>query len=393
MSYLSQLLGQTVYFQEKPYGKIIDMAIFENRPNPPVSKIEIKKGKHKLTISPHALQLQNGRWILNSNHMPQLPYDHKDFYLAEDLLDKQVIDIDGRRVVRVNDVVIEANGEMKVIGIDVGFTGILRRLGINVFSKQAIIIPWQFIQAFDYQTGSIQIKLTQTNLAKLHPAEIADLIEDVGTKERLGIVESLDANKAAAAIEETDSETQASLLEDIPANELKDILNKMRISKLADILGDLRVDKSKEIESVLSTERAERVRKLLTYDDNEAGGLMHPHFVAVDKKTTVKELVKTLKSQEKLPEAIVVTNGDNKLVGSIKTKNFLTADSLAVLEDIVEDKQFVYSHIHIGEVIALFSEYNLRILPVVNADKQPIGVILIDDILSILEEEKENDSI
>src|SRR5690348_10373958 len=143
MTFLSQILGKTVYYQEKPFGKIIDMAVFENRPHPPISKVEIKHGNKKLTIAPSALSFKKNRFYLDSPHIPFLPYDHKDFYLGEDLLDKQVIDIDGRRLVRVNDVAIEINGELKVEGIDVGFGGILRRLGISQLLFKARIIPWQ----------------------------------------------------------------------------------------------------------------------------------------------------------------------------------------------------------------------------------------------------------
>src|SRR5579859_5104369 len=124
MLYLSQLLGKKIFFQGKPFGKIVDMAIFINKTVPPVSKIEILQGKTKITIPPQAIRFENGTIILTTNNIPHLPYDHKDFYLGEDLLDKQVIDIDGRRLVRVNDVVLENGHELKVSGIDIGIDGI-----------------------------------------------------------------------------------------------------------------------------------------------------------------------------------------------------------------------------------------------------------------------------
>src|SRR6266550_6975257 len=131
MLYLSQLLNKPIYSEGKTFGKIADMAIFENRPNPPVSKLEIRVGKKKITIPPQAVALKNNRLVLKRGQIPHMPFDNKDFYLAGDLLDKQVIDIDGRRLVRVNDVLLEDEGELKVVGIDVGTAGILRRLGMN----------------------------------------------------------------------------------------------------------------------------------------------------------------------------------------------------------------------------------------------------------------------
>ncbi|MDE2026242.1 MAG: PRC-barrel domain-containing protein, partial [Patescibacteria group bacterium] len=128
MVYLSQLLGKTVYYQRKPYGKLADLAIFTNSDKPHIAKFEIKKGNKKLTVSPNAITFDKNLLTLTTQQIPLLPYDHNDFYLNEDLLDKQVIDIDGRRLVRVNDVALEQNGQLKVVGIDVGFPGIMRRL-------------------------------------------------------------------------------------------------------------------------------------------------------------------------------------------------------------------------------------------------------------------------
>src|SRR5258706_9146979 len=155
MMYLSQLLGKTIYYENKPYGKIIDLAVFQNRPQPPISKIEIKRDNKKLTISLHAILFQDGKYILKTNQIPFLPFDTNDFYLAADLLDKQVIDVNGKRLVRVNDVALESNGELKVVGIDIGVQGLLRRLGLKNLFFSPKIIPWDYIEAFDYSSGDI----------------------------------------------------------------------------------------------------------------------------------------------------------------------------------------------------------------------------------------------
>lgn len=393
MVYVSQLLGKSIYYQDKPFGTIIDMAIFANRPQAPISKFEIKRGKKKLTVSPQAIAYNGKQFILKTSQIPLLPYDHNDFYLAEDLLDKQVIDVDGKRLVRVNDIMLEGDNELHVAGIDIGFPGILRRLGVDFFQKYTSIIPWQYIEAFDYQTGNVQIKLAQHRLNALHPSEIADILEDAGAKERLGIVAALDAKKAARAIEETNDETQISILEELPVNRFKEVINKIQTPLLADILNHFHTQKTQEITKALGEEKAKRVQKLLSFPDDVAGGLMHPSFFSVDGAMTVKEVLKKLYTIEKSPEAIVVTNGNGKLVGTIRTKNLLILDYLALLKDIVEDKKFVFADRHASDIIKLFAEYNLRILPVVNKEKQPIGVVLIDDILDLLQGEQEHEAI
>lgn len=367
------------------------MAVFLNKTDPPISKIEIRQGKNKLTIPPHALRMENGRFILTTNDFPHLPYDHKDLYLAEDLLDKQVIDIDGRRLVRVNDVVLENGHELKVAGIDIGFDGVLRRLGLGKIKFEPKILPWNVIEAFDYDTGNIKIKLTQNNLSRLHPADLADILEDAGTKERLGIVESLDARQAALAIEEADEETQVSILENLTPDVLKAVINKMHISEIADVFHDLNPVKSIEIQKVLDADKLQSVKRLSAFSDTVAGGLMHEHFLKKDGQTVIKNLMQELRESPFTPEAIVVTNGDSKFAGTVQIKDLVHIDPLALLTDSVSEKMYIYETTSFNEIIRLFAQYNLRVIPVVNKDKQPIGIVMVDDILKIIHEENERD--
>lgn len=386
--YLSQLLNKPVYKEGKFFGKVTDMAIFENRPNPPISKFEIKKGTKKITVSPHAVALKNNRFYLQGGQVTMLPYDNQDFYLAEDLLDKQVIDVDGKRLVRVNDILLEGNGEIKVMGIDVGTGGILRRLGISlpVASK---VLPWGLIEAFDYDTGNIRIKLTQHSLSTLHPADIADILEEAGSKERVGIVTALDAKKAAMAIEESNEETQASILEELPSSPFKEIVGKMHSSEIADLFRFLNPIKKKEIQTVLLPEKVQKIRKALSFNDDVAGGIMRLGFFTVNGNTTVKEAIKLFSEKSKVPETIIVTNESGKISGIVYSKELLRIDRLAQLKDIINEKKYVYPDAQFPLIMKLFSQYNLRCLPVVDKEKKPIGIIIIDDLLRIIEEEEE----
>src|SRR5437868_5485902 len=130
MLYLSQILNKQLYFNDKSYGKVIDIAVNDNEATPPISKIVIKQGGKKSVIDAGFVSFSNGKWLLKSDTVPYLPYEHKDFYIAEDLLDKQVIDINGKRLVRVNDIVLKQTETLRVEAIDIGFSGLLRRLGI-----------------------------------------------------------------------------------------------------------------------------------------------------------------------------------------------------------------------------------------------------------------------
>lgn len=383
--YVSQLINKPIYKEGKLFGKVTDMAIFENRPNPPISKFEIKQGKKKITVSPHAVAYKNNRFILSGGHIPLLPYDNQDYYLAEDLLDKQVIDVDGKRLVRVNDILIEDEGELKVIGIDVGTAGILRRLGIST-SLPSKVLPWGLIEAFDYETGIIRIKLTQHSLTTLHPADIADILEEAGSKERVGIVTALDSKKAAQAIEESTEETQASILEELPSSPFKEIVGKMHSSEIADLFRFLNPIKRKEIQTLLKPEKVLKIKNALAFKDDVAGGIMRLGFFAVDGDTTVKQAVKMFSEKSSVPETIIVTNGSGRTSGIVYSKELLRVDQLAFLKDIISEKKYVYADAEFPLIMKLFSQYNLRSLPVIDKDKKPIGIIIIDDLIRILEE-------
>ena len=394
MIYLSDLLNKKVYFNRKVFGEMVDFAVQERTPNPSVSKVVIKRKGKKLTISPSFLAIKHNFAVLTDDKAPLLPFDEGDFYLNEDLLDKQVIDTDDKRLVRVNDIVFDNTGELKVIGIDIGAAGILRRLGVGKFIKvPAKILPWQMIEAFDYQTGNIKINMTQHKLESMHPSELADILEDLGTKERQGVVESLGAKKAARALENADSKTQEAILEEMPSSVLEKVVAKMHVSEIADIFYKINPLRIREMLKLIGSERAEKVEKLLNFGTDTAGGTMRTGFISLDGNTTVKETFNALYKLVPKPEVIVVTNGNEKLVGTIYTKDILDSDSLAILKDIVTDRKFVIPETDFNQVISLFGRYNLRALPVVDKDKKPIGVITVGIVLSRIEERTQTDEI
>jgi CBS domain-containing protein/sporulation protein YlmC with PRC-barrel domain len=338
MIYLSDLLNRKVYFNRKVFGEMVDFAVQEQTPNPSVSKVVIKRKGKKLTISPSFLAIKPNFAVLTDDKAPLLPFDEGDFYLNEDLLDKQVIDTNDKRLVRVNDIVFESEQELKVIGIDIGTAGLLRRLGIKRFiNPPAKILPWQMIEAFDYQTGNIKINLTQHKLESMHPSE------------------------------------------------------KMHVSEIAEIFYKINPLRIREILKFIGSERAGKVEKLLDFRADTAGAAMRTGFASLDGNTTVKEAFNALYKLVPKPEAIIITNGNEKLVGTIYTKDILDSDSLAILKDIVTDRKFVVPDTDFNQVISLFGRYNLRALPVVDKDKKPLGVITAGIVLSKIEERTQTD--
>jgi magnesium transporter len=394
MIYLSGLLNKKVYYEHKLFGEMVDFAVLESTPNPSVSKVVLKKDGKKLTISPSFLSIKRNGAMLTDAKAPLLPFDEGDFYLNEDLLDKQVIDINDKRLVRVNDIVLESNEDLKVIGIDIGTAGILRRLGLSrVFHLEPKILPWQMIEAFDYQTGNVKISLTQNRLDAMHPSELADILEDLGSKERRGVVESLEARRAAMAIEEVDFRTRDAILEELSSSVLGKVVRRMHVVKIANLFYRLNPLRIREILNLVGEERAQKVERLLDFSADQAGGVMRTTFISLDGNTTIKEVFGILYETPVKPEGIVVTNGNQKLVGVVYTKDIIDSDSLALLKDLVTERKFVHPDVDFNQVINLFGRYNLRLLPVVDKNKVPIGVISAGIVLAKIEERTKADEI
>ena len=391
MLYLSELLQKTLMQGGRSFGKVVDLSVSQNGQGPVITKIVIKRSGEKLFIPAGTVQVQDGRWILRGAHVTTLPRTDGDFYLAEDLLDKQVIDINGRRLVRVNDVLLKANGELKVEGIDIGLSGILRRLGLHFPQMHTITLPWSLIEAFDYQTGSIQLKLTQSRLNTFHPAEIADILEEAGAKERVGLVNALDAKKAASAISKTDTDTQTAILEQVPSSKLKHILERMRSSAIADVIDRLNPFASSRIFNTLESEKAKRVKRLLIFEDDEAGGLMDFTFYKAPAVQTVGQTYAALAENGIRPEAVILVNEDGKIQGTVLTRTLLNRNSDTPLKDLVRQRVFVYEDAPFSKILKLFAAYNVRLLPVVDKHKIVIGVISVESILAKIQEEEEKE--
>jgi magnesium transporter len=391
MIYLSQVINKKIFYHDNPIGKVIDVAVTENKQTPLIAYILVKNNQERFILHAGDVKFSDNVWKTKGDSIGKLPAEESHFYLAEDLLDKQVIDINGKRLVRVNDILLKDNGELKVEGIDIGFSGVLRRLGFGVEHMRTMTLPWSLIEAFDYQTGNVQLKLTQSKLNTFHPAELADILEEAGTKERLGVVSALEASQAANAIAEADEETQSAILEQVPTHKLKKIVDKMHSSVLADVIDKLNPFTSDKIFETLESEKAKKVKKLLIFEDDEAGGLMDFSFFREKGSKTIGETLEILAINEIRPEVIIVIDADDKILGTVPTKTLINRDKETKLQEFIKDTNFVYEDAPFSQILRLFAEYNLRLLPVVDAKQKVIGAITIDHLLAHIQEEEEKE--
>jgi len=316
--------------------------------------------------------------------------------LGKDVLDNQLIDVDGKRVVRVNDVqLIEAGDIWRVSGADVSLQGFVRRLmpkGFYGNDRVVEVIDWADVGylATDTATVTVQLKSSKDKLSRLHPVEIAQLAEALSPIHRTEVVESLDDEIAADTLEEMSTEAQARILEDMDEERAADLLEEMSPDDAVDVLDEMDDEKAQELFDLMEDHEKADVAELMHFDNDTAGGLMTTEFVVFPKDLTVGETIRSLREMAETPNMIyylyVVEEKDSwKLCGLISLRSLILADPTYKLADVMR-KEFRYAHPSESaeEVAQTISEYNLLALPVMDETGDILGIITVDDAMEIL---------
>jgi CBS domain-containing protein len=332
---------------------------------------------------------------LNSDILDLHPFMRREgeVLLARDVLDKQLIDVDGKRVVRVNDVqIIEAASDWRVTGADVSLTGLWRRLAPPFLRsvRPVEVIDWADVGYLGTAAATVQLKSSRGKLARLHPVEIARLAEAFSYQQGAEIVESLDDETAAETLEEMAAERQAQIIGDMDAERAADILEHMSPDEAADVLGDLPEVKAEDLFNRMEGDEQSEVAELLPYEDDTAGGMMTTEFVTLPRDLTVGEALARLREMAETPNMIyylyVVPVEDSwKLVGVIALRNLILADPSAPLEQVMRSHlQVAHPDDSASEVAQKVSEYNLLALPVVDETGDILGIVTVDDAIEFL---------
>ena len=334
-----------------------------------------------------------------SGRQPASPTESETLWLRRDVLDRQIIDIQGRKVVRVNDITLEpAGGELFLRRVETGLAGAVRRLLSGVLAPSILSrlaaglsrqgIPWEFVGMVEPGSTRIRLKVHQ-QLVKMHPADLADILEDLGRVERREIVSALDPETAAHAISEAEPSVQAALVEAIPADQAADLLEEMPPDTAADILGDLPSETSQAVLDAMEASEADEIRELLTFDEDTAGGLMTSDFFRARAQWTVGE---TLAEIQKVDDALLremdeipVVESGERLVGVVPLVRLVRAQGgRPVTEVLRREARAVTTAAPLREVVERFGKYHLRALAVVDEFGELVGIISIEDVLSRL---------
>jgi magnesium transporter len=326
-----------------------------------------------------------------------------ELLLKRDLLDRQIIDVHGRKVVRVNDVEIDSTPlnshlVLDVLAVDVGTRGAIRRLAkglIPSFTLRALlekipprVIPWEFVDLLETDPARrVKLKIAYEGLSKLHPADIADIVEDLPAAEREAVFETIDEEVAAETLEEIEHDIRVSIVESLDNNRAADIVEEMDPDAAADLLGDLTEDRSGEILKEMAPEERQEVTQLLEFGEHTAAGRMTTEFIAVGETAVVEDAIEALKRFEGSREAlatIYLTDAAHRLVGSVPLVKIAISSPAVQLSQLSEPSVSCAPDTPQSEVAALFDKYNLITLAVIDEHGRVAGIITADDVITML---------
>lgn len=402
MSYISELLDNKVYdSSDAVVGKLEDILITpKDGKFEPLEFLVIRTPAKKIKFVPYdfvanfnssEISLKN---LFNKIALDVLPSGRNYIYLRKEILDRQIVDVAGTRVVRVDDLRIGVvENKMSVLAIDRSFRAILRRLGLDWLFFGGIfpvkLIDWRHAKFLE---GKAPLKLNTAAdaLGQLHPADLANIVEELDVKSGSSFLESLSSEDAAKVLEEVDPQLQTILVKHLGPDRAGKILSQMSSDEFADLVKTFSDHEAREILEKVGGGRAQSVQKLISYEDDTAGGLMTLDFFTARPDWTVEKTIEELRKVSNKMRSIVhiyVAGEDGKFLGAVSLRRMLLADRQALISKMAKGFP-AHSTLKPGDkipkVIKLMTKYNLYTAAVIDKDKKLAGVVTIDDVMRLL---------
>jgi magnesium transporter len=404
---LTLLLGTLITNQQgRVQGRLKDVAVATGPSAGKVAGLLLKTHDGpRLVAVKDVLQTPAGTLELREDAVLQpLRGDENLLLLQQDVMDRQIIDVHGRKVVRVNDVDLQwfaQNGheELRVSEVAVGLRGAVRRLLKGVMPRHSLenfamrfrasIIPWEFVDLIEVDPARrVKLKIEHARLAHMHPSDLADILEDLPQQERDAIFVSLDEEVAAEALEEVDPRLQKSLLESLDSGRVADIVEEMDPGAAADLLAELSDERSEAILGEMNPEERHDVEELLEFRENSAAGRMTTDFVQVSSSVSVGDAVRAIREFDGDAEAVTdifLTGHDDVLEGVVPLSRLILALGETRVAVLAEPRVIsCHAEAHQDEVAELFDKYNLHALPVVDSANRLVGVVQADHVIAFL---------
>ena len=400
MLFLSRLVGRPVRDRHgDSFGKIRDLIVALGEQYPPVTGLVVRVTGGRDIFLPwtdvEEIDADGARLRTTLIDMESFRQRPNEIRLWLDLLDKQIVDVEGRKIVRVNDIQLApVDGRLRLVAVDVGLAGILRRLGLAgpgerlaraLHLEAENYIEWEDVDPVESSVSSLKLRVPHEALGTLHPADVAHIVEQLAPRDRAGILAALDDERAADVLEELNADDQVDILEALEPEKAADILEEMGPDEAADLVADLSEERQEQLLGLMEPEEASDVRELLAYGEETAGGLMTTDFITITPEMTAEQVIERLR--ELHPDAdqvyyLYVTDADGILVGTITLRGLIVAAPETPVRDFMRsDPISVGVDLDAEEVGAAIARYNLLALPVVDADGRMQGIVTVDDAL------------
>jgi len=410
--YLSQVTGCKIYdLNGTRLGKVIDIIVNtvqhgqhkEEAFRPVIVGLKTKINGEILYLNFEFIRIEKNKRSFSfiCSKVEQLPKTTIEncLPLVKNILDRQIVDINGRKLVRVNDIrLVSIDPEIYALAVDISTEGLLRRLGVaGIINKLLYLfklslptqfILWDDVEAFDTSNFNIKLSHSSSKLQLLHPSDLADIIEEMGSVSRTKVFESLDEERAADVLEEMEPYAQAQIIESLSISKAADVLEKMPADEVADLMDELQDDKVELLLNEMEKESSEDVRELLEYEDKEVGSLMTTDYLSFRESMTIEDTLKELRVQK--PEAdmiysLFITDSDEKLIATVSLRDLVISTPELKLSEIM-NKQFicVQDEDKIDRLASIILKYDLLAIPVTDAQNTLVGMVVIDDIIEDL---------
>jgi CBS domain-containing protein len=400
--YLSKLLGSPVKdVENKSAGTLHDLVVSTRQAYPVLTAVSVKRrGKIVYAAWDAVTSFEESETLLNvpASELAERELAPGELHLSATFLDKQLVDTEGRKVIRVNDIQLVRNGPVvQVAAVDVSSNAILRRVGLAKVGERISprgrrprphLIDWKDVDIEQTDEAAVRLVVPQTKLELLHPADIADLVHELSPEERAAVFDALEDDLAADTFEELHPSYQASLLLDMPDEKASEILNEMSPDDAADLLADLPDDKRRHFIAMMEKDDAEDMRELLSYPEHSAGGIMTTDYAWARLDDTAERAIERLREQEEDAETvyyIYVIDRSEHLRGVFSLRDLLmTPPDKKVRDFMTENPVSVHTDASEEEITNVIAKYNLLALPVVDEADVLHGIITIDDAIDLV---------
>jgi magnesium transporter len=409
MIYFTELQNLPVYGVKGEYlGRLEDLCVDPSQNPTRVAAYLVRTPKKVLQCITHeqmqSISVRAGQTSVAREAVRCYAPDEGMIHIKKDVLDQQIIDVNDRKVVRVNDVDFDiqptdGHAELRIVAANVGLAAAVRRLLQGTMDKHNLraitnLLPtrtilWEFVNLIEPDPARrVKLRISYDRLAELHPADIADILEELSHNEQKAVIESLDEETAAQALSEIPTKMQADLLESIPPEKAADIVEEMPPDEAADVLNQLPPETSAELLADMEREEANEVRELLGFEENTAGAMMTNQYVVVPDSATVEGAIRALKGFEGAAEAVhmvYLVDEEAILAGAVSIARIALAEASTPLKELAADPLIsVQVQEDAKSVVNLFHKYNLMSLPVVDEEGHLLGIVTADDVLELV---------